>query len=243
MGTFVQNGGVFHNRYRDAGTIDDDGAFTRNGGTFRQDGVWTTNCIDWASRHYPVKKGTVTDILYYSGSGNYTKFFDPFGIENRDYATEDESLPPAFTNDYPFAGTLMCTNSTSTQGYPYFVLKSAKATIGRPGGVLVCNSVSLNGATSEVDFRLSKIVLKDTFNINNDGMQVNFPNGIEFGAFGGGWSMTARDVSIAGPAAVNLYGECTIDTRKSIPPSATWIHDTRRILNSPRHAHPIITNA
>ena len=210
-GSFVQDGGTFHNRFR-GDTINDDGEFVLNGGTFRQSGVWTTNCLDWASRIYPVKKGTVTDILYYSGYGNATKYFNPFGQTNCDYVAADTSLPPAFTNDYPFAGTLMCTNSTSTSGYPCFLLRSAKATIGRPGGALVCDSIGLSGLTSEIDFRLSKIVLKKSFDINNNSTQINFPNGIEFGAFGGDWSMSAKSMTLTSPAAVNLYGDCVIDT-------------------------------
>ena len=214
-GFFVLNGGTFHNRFRDETTIKDGAVFALNGGTFRQSGAWTTNCIDWASRLYPVKKDSVLDIQYYSAGGNnkiHTKYINPFGQDNCDYVNTDQESAPAFTNDYPFAGTLMCTNSTSDGSYPRFFLNSAKAAIGRPGGVLICNGIGISNETSEVDFRLSKIVLKYGFSIYNNGAQINFPNGIEFGAFGKGWNMSAMDMTIDNPASVNLYGDCVINT-------------------------------
>ena len=211
MGTFVQNGGVFHNRYRDANTIADDGAFTLNGGTFRQGGAWSTNCIDWASRIYPVKKGQVTDVIYYSGYGNKTKYFNPFGQTNIDYVAETADAVPAFTNDYPFAGTLMCTN-TPNEEYAQFNIRYAKATVGRPGGVIICNRLDTAGMLTEIDFRLSKIILKHSLRIVNNRTQLNFPNGIEFGAFDHDWSSTAMDATLTNPAYINLYGDCIINT-------------------------------
>ena len=211
MGTFVLNGGVFYNRYRDATTIADDGAFTLNGGTFRQDGAWSTNCIDWASRIYPVKRGQVTDVIYYSGYGNKTKYFNPFGQANVDYVAETADAAPAFTNDYPFAGTLMCTN-TPNEEYAQFSIRYAKATVGRPGGVIICNRLDTAGMLTEVDFRLSKIILKHSLRIVNNRTQLNFPNGIEFGAFDHDWSSTSKDATVTDPAYINLYGDCTINT-------------------------------
>lgn len=211
MGTFIQNGGVCHNRYRDDSTIADDGEFILNGGTFRQGGAWTTNCVDWASRLYPVKKGSVTDILYYNGYGNKTKYFNPFGQTNVDYVAENADDPPAFTNDYPFAGTLMCTN-TPNEEYAQFCVRYAKATIGRPGGTLICNRLDTAGMATEVDFRLSKIILKHSLKITNNKTQINFPNGIEFGAFDHDWSSTVKETTVTAPAYINLYGDCIINT-------------------------------